>query len=225
MSSTEVTVARDANGTFVQRARLDGARSQIAFALLLDTLARPGEIRSLARVQLPTGVPTPLVLPLALADVEVPVAVVSGDPDSPWPGLVRDATGAPMVELDRAAQIVLLDGFGPNHLLAARRGTNEEPDRGARLAIACRGLRPVPAEGRGGAQMTIELTGPGIDGSRRLGIDGLDTTIVEAIAEANQAYPAGIDCWFMSPLGDLAAIPRSSEITILPPTASNEETR
>ena len=61
-------------------ARLGGVRSQRAFAALLATLSRPGTIESLDAVALPADVPPALVVPLALADVEVEVAVVDDRP-------------------------------------------------------------------------------------------------------------------------------------------------
>lgn len=219
MSWTEVPTTRREAGRFVQRARLDGGRSQIAFSLLLGTLARPGEIRSLARVELPPGLPAPLALPLALADVEVPVAVVAADPDSPWPTLVADATGAPLVDPPDAAQVVLLDGFGADDLLGLARGSDQDPDGGTRVAVACRALhRDGGADDTSTAEVVVELSGPGVDGVRRLGIDGLDRSVLDAVAEASARFPTGIDCWFVTPTGDIAAVPRSSHIEVLTPT-------
>lgn len=231
MSSTDASTRPGrptrADGDLVNRARLDGLRSQIAFALLLDTLSRPGEVRSLARVGLPAGVPTPLVVPLALADVEVPVAVVTGDPESPWPGLVRDVTGAPLVDAPEAAQIVLLDGFGVAAVSTARRGTDQDPDAGARLSVACRSLRPVPTDtdpAAAGCSVVLELDGPGVNGVRRLGVDGLAPELFAALGEANASAPAGIDCWFVTPHGDMAALPRSTRVSIVHPSRPTEET-
>ncbi|MFP4512897.1 MAG: phosphonate C-P lyase system protein PhnH [Acidimicrobiales bacterium] len=218
-------------GRFVHRARLDGRRSQVAFGLLLDTLARPGEIRDLARVDLPAGLPTPLILHLALADVEVPLAVVTGDPDSPWPDLMVDATGASLTTPDAAAQVVMLDGFGPDDVLGLARGTTEAPENGARVAISCRqlhdlgpGVGPLPAglpATAADADVVVALSGPGVDGWRVLGIDGLAPSLLLALADANRSYPAGIDCWFVTPTGEIAAVPRSSRIEVLGPASDD----
>jgi alpha-D-ribose 1-methylphosphonate 5-triphosphate synthase subunit PhnH len=224
MSSTEASERHADAGRFVRRARLDGERSQVAFSLLLATLAHPGTVRSVLSVELPAGVPIPLVVPLALADVEVPVAVVTGDPDSPWPDLVRDVTGAPLVEPAHAAMAVLLDGFGPEVVTCLPRGTSDDPDRGAKVAIACRALHGPSGDGHGaaGGEVVIELSGPGVDGSRRLGVDGLDVSVIEAVAESNRTFPAGIDCWLASPTGEVAAIPRSAAVHVVHPVDSNE---
>ncbi|MGY6502583.1 MAG: phosphonate C-P lyase system protein PhnH [Acidimicrobiales bacterium] len=217
-----------ADGGLVHRARLDGTRSQVAFSVLLDTLARPGRVASLAAVGLPPGVPAPLVLPLALADVETPVAVVTGDPDSPWPHLVRDVTGAPLVDVVSAAQVVLLDGFGGADILAARRGTAQEPEYGARMALSCRALVPrgAPHDDDSGpppCTVELELTGPGVDGVARLGIDGLPAGVFGALAEANAAFPSGVDCWFVTAHGDIAALPRSTQVRVVRPHPTTEE--
>lgn len=228
MSSTETRVTPIDAGPMPYRARLDGPRAQIAFSLLLDTLARPGTVRNLSRVGLAPGLAAPLALPLALADVETSVAVIDADPDHPWSSLIVDATGAPLAAHVDAAQVVLLSGFGAHHISELRRGTRSEPEDGARVAIACRRLHSDDAShaGSGGAQVSdvvLELSGPGIDGTRRLGIDGLAVEIFDAIAEANRHFPAGIDCWFVTPFGDIAAISRSTDLRVLRSAPSTDE--
>ena len=214
----------------LHHARLEGVRSQVAFSLLLDTLARPGTVRSIATVGLPAGVPSPLVVPLALADVETSVAVVDADPDATWAVLVVDATGAPLADPTEAAQVVFLSGFDATDVLAVRRGTSADPEDGTRVAIACRGLQPLDADPgeaddrpAGPAGVVVALSGPGVEGTRHLRVDGLDPAVFAAIAEANRMFPAGIDCWLVSADGDLAAIPRSTRIECLHSSTTNEE--
>lgn len=195
--------------TDLSRARLSGHRSQQAFRVLLDTLARPGTVRSADAVQLPPGVPTALLLPLALADVEVSVAVVSGEPDQRWAPFVRDVTGCRAAPIESASIVVLLDGYSPSDVLAVRRGTALAPESGARLAIACRTLRSGAAAAD---EAGVRLSGPGVDGRAELAIGGVDRELLDAIATANASFPAGIDTWLVSRDGHVAAIPRSSRI-------------
>lgn len=186
-------------------ARLDGDRSQRAFRALLDALARPGTVVDLAPVGLPDEVPPALVVPLALADVEVSVAVL-GDDDGRWTRLVADATGARPADLGDADVVVALAAPSPDEVLAARRGTAEDPDGGSRWSIACTGLHPSGAAG----EVVLELDGPGVDGVARFGIDGLAPEVLDARAAATADFPRGIDVWLATPDARLAALPRST---------------
>lgn len=204
------------------RARLSGARSQRAFRLLLDALARPGTVHDSSPVDLPAGVPAPLLLPLALADVEVGVAVVSGDPGEPWSRFLVDVTGAATADPSTAGIVVLLGGFGPADVLALRRGSDDSPELGARVAVACRSLRPIDsaadltdAHGTGPTdEVVVTLHGPGVDGTARLAVAGLPASVFEALSVANAGFPSGIDTWLLTPEGHVAAIPRSTHLSI-----------
>jgi len=194
-------------GALAAAARLDGQRSQRAFRALLETASRPGTVADLAAVALPAEVPPVLIVPLALADVEVSVAVL-GDADGRWWDVVRDATGARPAPLDAADVVVAIGPLSADDVAAIRRGTAEEPEGGARVALACTGLHG----GGPGGELVLELTGPGVDGHRLLGIDGIAPEVIDAIAAANAAFPRGIDTWLAAPDGRLAGIPRSTRI-------------
>lgn len=202
------------------RARLTGARSQRAFRILLDSLSRPGTIHTTDAVGLPPGVPALLLLPLALADVEVGVAVLSGDPDDPWTRFLVDVTGSRPVPVPDAAIVVLLGGFTAQDVLSLRRGTDESPEGGARVAMACRSLRVLDdaddtaADAAVDGEVELTLRGPGVDGSVRLAIAGLPVDVLDALAIANAGFPSGVDTWFVTPDGTVCAVPRSSHLSI-----------
>ena len=202
------------------RARLTGARSQRAFRILLDSLSRPGTIHTIDAVGLPPGVPAPLLLPLALADVEVGVAVLSGDPDDPWTRFLVDVTGSRPVPVPDAAIVVLLGGFTAQDVLSLRRGTDESPEGGARVAMVCRSLRVLDdaddteSDAAVDGEIEVTLRGPGVDGSVRLAIAGLPVDVLDALAVANAGFPSGVDTWLVTPDGTVAAVPRSSHLSI-----------
>ncbi len=191
--------------------RLDARESQRAFRILLTTLAEPGTVQRLPAELLPVdGMPAALLLPLALGDVGVTVHV--GGDRFGWAIALADATGSSSVALEDAELVVLLEPDG-DQIGRLRRGDALAPERGARLALAVGGLDP---DGRGA--LSIGFRGPGVPVGggarhRRLGVDGLDPAILEALAGANAAYPAGVDTWLFSADGDVAAIPRSASLT------------
>jgi alpha-D-ribose 1-methylphosphonate 5-triphosphate synthase subunit PhnH len=72
--------------------------------------------------------------------------------------------------------------------------------------MACRRLRAGSA-----GELTLRLSGPGIPGTRTLGVDGLGRDVLEAMAAANAKPPAGIDVWLIDDEGRIAALPRTCD--------------
>ncbi|MEW2360122.1 phosphonate C-P lyase system protein PhnH, partial [Spirillospora sp. NPDC029432] len=69
-------------------------------------------------------------------------------------------------------------------------------------------------EGGGGDGVTLALSGPGVPGERRLTVRGLPAAYFRALADANAAFPAGIDTFLVAPDGTVAGLPRSVHLTI-----------
>jgi alpha-D-ribose 1-methylphosphonate 5-triphosphate synthase subunit PhnH len=199
-------------------ARLGGVRSQRAFAALLATLSRPGTIEALDAVALPADVPPALVVPLALADVEVEVAVVDDRPDAAWERFLVDVTGARPAAIERAGMVVFISAPGRDQLLSVRRGRAESPEGGAKVAIAVDHLRAPDSADREPDELVVELSGPGVDGSALLAVTGLSAAALDAISQANRGFPSGFDTWLVARDGSLAAISRSTRLALADPT-------
>lgn len=186
--------------------RLEGHGSQQAFDCLLRALAEPGTVRRLpdaARIDHLHPVTT---LALALADVEVGISV-DGDDRSPLAHDLADRTGATVAPL-AAALLVVATRPDPDLIAGCARGSALEPERGARVALACTGIGDGVPEAT-----TVRLAGPGVPGTRAVTI-GVGRAVVEAVIAANRSFPAGIDVWFTSADGDVVALSRSTTVTI-----------
>lgn len=206
------------DGRLVRAARLEGDRSQLAFRALLDALSRPGSIHQVPHGALTDGVPPALVLPLAIADVEVSVAVLRSGDDTDWGRLLTDATGARTAPLEAAACVTMLVPPRAEDVERLRRGSALAPESAARLSVQVAALADAtgsPGEG----ETVVDLTGPGVDGRSTLVIDGVSAEVLAAIDRANAGFPAGIDTWFVSQSGAVAAVPRSSRIEVREHTA------
>jgi alpha-D-ribose 1-methylphosphonate 5-triphosphate synthase subunit PhnH len=176
--------------------RLSPRASQAVFRVLLDTLARPGRV-----LALPQPGPGPGIVPLALAMVGSPVAVI-GDPS--WQARICQATGA-SATADADASLVAVYGTpDPATISRLRRGSALAPEDGAKAGLGCRRLHQG---GRG--EVTLELSGPGVPGVVRLGVDGAGPAVFDALREANALFPAGIDVWLVDERGQVAGLPRS----------------
>lgn len=196
--------------TRVAASRLDPATSLQVFRAVLDSLTRPGRPTRLPIVR-PGVVPTPLLPVLALADLEVVVAVLDHDPApagtllTDWSSIISTATGArPAPSLHEADLVLALRTPDPAEIGSLRTGDTLTPERGTRLIVAC--------ERVGHGRTNVELTGPGAATGRILRLDGPAPEVFEAIELANRDFPAGLDTWFVAPDGATAAIPRSSRI-------------
>lgn len=118
--------------------------------------------------------------------------------------LIEALTGSQRVDA-ATADYLLSDGESPELLAKAQVGTPDSPEFGATLVIDCSGA----------ARSTkAVLTGPGIDGSRRLELP-LSLELLEALEEKNSALPLGIDCFLLVGGDGLIGLPRTTRIEAL----------
>ena len=185
---------------------LDHVGSQQVFRVLLDVLARPGTVRDLPGGVLDAGVPAAVLAPLALADLEVSLAVLE-PAGAGWADALRAATGARPAPPERADMVLALRPPRPDEVRGLRRGTPDRPDLACRLVLACDRLD------RDGA-VVVELTGPGVDGTAHLGIGGVPVEVVEALVAVNQRYPLGVDTFLVAADGRVVGLPRSTRIRV-----------
>ncbi|MEO0494632.1 MAG: phosphonate C-P lyase system protein PhnH [Actinomycetota bacterium] len=182
---------------------LTGAPSQVAFDAILRSLAEPGSIR-----QLPpppgTDVPAAAMVALALGDIDLGVSV-DNDPAHPVAQALRAATGMNIVGEPDAQFVVCTDGSVPVGVM--RTGTALVPEDAARLAIA---VDDLATDG----PHAVTLEGPGVDGSTSLAVDGLAPDVLLQLGRASGEFPTGVDTWLITHDGRIAAISRSTTVTL-----------
>jgi alpha-D-ribose 1-methylphosphonate 5-triphosphate synthase subunit PhnH len=184
--------------------RRNPRQSQRDFRVLLDVLARPG---TTGRLAVTDGVPAATIPVAGLADVEVPLAVLADAGDERWIRPLYVVTGAPAAEPAAARLVLALRPPSAAEIAVLPRGDALNPERGARLVIAVAGL----ADGQGGSELL--LSGPGVQGERLITVRGLPRETIAALAEANAAFPAGVDTFLVAPDGAVAGLPRTTRIT------------
>lgn len=177
---------------------------QAVFRCLLDALAAPGRI-----LTLPDDVPAApegmgagvYAATLALVDFESPLWLapeLAGAAET-----LRFHTGASIVARpDVAAFALASDAARVPALEDFAQGTDAYPDRSTTLLLEVRGLSGD------GAWL---LRGPGIETSRRLGVDGLPFDFIGQWAENRERFPRGVDV-FLFDGARVVGLPRTTRI-------------
>jgi len=165
-----------------------------AFRGLLDALARPGRIATLAGAAPPAPASVAAgVLLLTLADTTTPLHLAPSHDDPVLRAWIGFHCGCPLVGADRAVLALgTWDALVPVGRFAI--GTPDYPDRAATLIVEVGGFDPANAR----------LTGPGIRGEARLRLPD-----PAALAANHAQFPLGFDC-FLTCSDRVAGLPRST---------------
>jgi alpha-D-ribose 1-methylphosphonate 5-triphosphate synthase subunit PhnH len=189
---------------------LDSVASHAIFTALLETLSRPGTLGQLVRGKGQEALPFPLLVPLALADVDVTLAILT-PPDVPsWAERLTHVTGASARAMEDADIVVAFRNPSPDEVRSLRRGALDTPERGARLVLACQEL----SSGSDDLPVQLALSGPGIPAERSLGIGGLSVEVIETLVAINRKFPLGVDTYLVDGQGRIVGLPRTTQIRI-----------
>jgi len=180
--------------------------AQSVFKLMMDAMARPGTIQTVAPDALP---PAPLgvaagAIALTLCDHDTPVWLSSGLAKSAVPQWLGFHTGAPVTPAKAEARFAFVEAGTPLSsfgLFAA--GTQEYPDRSTTVVIEL-------ADIEGGRKLA--LMGPGIKTVADIAPLGLPDSFLRLWTENRALFPRGIDIVLTSGSRFLC-LPRTTKIT------------
>jgi alpha-D-ribose 1-methylphosphonate 5-triphosphate synthase subunit PhnH len=176
--------------------------AQASFRAVLDALARPGTIHSVAATMAPSPLsPTAAAVALTLCDHDTPVwldsALRASAPVIEW---LRFHCGSPVIDRPRDAAFAFISAapelppFSDFNV-----GTPDYPDRSATIVIQVASLH---------AGTRFTLTGPGIPDRRSILVDSLPNDFSDRFAANRAHFPCGIDLLLVAD-GEVAALPRS----------------
>ncbi len=183
--------------------------AQRCFRTLMQAMARPGSLQGY-RSPL-TAVPSPLTpegaaIALTLLDYDTPVwldPLLADAPDAV--AYLRFHTGAPVVDMPVEAAFALVST--PDRLANLgnfAQGTPDYPDRSTTLILMGQTLD---------ASGSVELSGPGIKGSRAFGASPVTASFWQQVQANNAQFPRGVDLVFAG-RSKIAAIPRSTTLKL-----------
>ncbi|TSA51284.1 MAG: phosphonate C-P lyase system protein PhnH [Actinobacteria bacterium] len=195
---------------------LTQVQSHEVFRSMLDSLSRPGTISQLTALE-SVDVPRCIIPILAIVDVETRFSVIDNISTShDWSALIGSATGAPPASLAESSWVVAFSEPTRDNLEDLPRGSALAPERGCCLVVACALLSEGFDHGDATQESTsIALTGPGVDGQKIVTISGISNYFFESLCDLNGSFPAGVDVWMVDQSGQILALSRSTQISIL----------
>ena len=182
-------------------------QSQQIFRQVLTALAEPGTRLTLPPQAAPQYIHSAAYqVCLALLDADTPLWVSDTLASDGLVSSLRFHCGCPFTPSQNEAAFALATPQAINSLRDFRQGTHEYPDRSTTLIVQVEKLHN---------HGPWHLSGPGIDGSRQVGIEGL-TGDWPAWLQANRAtFPLGIDL-LLTDGNSLMGLPRTTNVEMEP---------
>ena len=182
--------------------------TQATFRSVMDAMARPGNVQRIAAV---TGAPAPMMraaaaIALTLFDHDTPIwldpRMSEASAVAKW---LKFHTSAPVISDSSICSFALIgDAPALPGLDRFSFGSNEYPDRSTTLILQVESLT------RGA---TLELRGPGIDGSALLQAAIQPPDLFERLAINAALFPRGIDVVLVAD-DAIVAIPRTTRLAV-----------
>jgi len=181
--------------------------SQSVFRAVMNALARPGSIQTIADAM---HAPLPLMqatagVALTLFDHDTPVWLDDRfAADSEISAWLRFQSDAPLTsDTSRAAFALIHNGANVPNFENFASGTPEHPDRSTTLVVQVDTLTEGPE---------LVLRGPGIKGAASLRAGALPSNFVERLRANWASFPQGVDLLLVCGT-ELVALPRSTHVT------------
>lgn len=179
-------------------------QSQRMFRQILSAMAEPGTIMTTGAIESPPPISAATYqVCLALLDQETPVWIQPELFSSEVSSSLRFHCGCRLVEDATQAAFVLMTSSGDGRLDAFNQGSFEFPDRSATVIVEVESLAD---------NGELNLEGPGIRGSRTVGIGGFDHGWVERLTRNRAAFPCGVDL-ILTCGNRLMALPRTTRLS------------
>lgn len=178
--------------------------AQSVFRAIMDGLARPGTVQSIASDAAPPAPLTPELgaVALTLCDHDTPVwldpALAGNEAVRAW---LAFHCGAPIIENVREAQFALVtEASLLPRLQSFGQGTDEYPDRSTTIVLAA-----------GEATRAVTLKGPGIKDQLTTSLPLPGGDFIAQWADNRARFPRGVDLLLVR-AGTLVALPRTARI-------------
>lgn len=182
--------------------------AQQHFRLIMDSMARPGKLNVLNGVAIDP--PTSLnrasaLIGLALLNADV-TYYAAGNPDAVASYFVTNVASQ-LAGAEKADFLFLPGQSASDALEQAKIGTLSYPETNAFVVIDVAAISDEPQLD----SIALTLRGPGVNGERRVFVQGLNPDLLLTIRERNAEYPLGLDTILTDANDQILCIPRSNQ--------------
>lgn len=180
-------------------------QSQQVFRRALTALSEPGILQHVPEIDSPEGVHTATYqLCLALLDAETPLWIAPSLRTNALISALRFHCGCRLVDKPGQAEFALTSPDFDGDLTRFAQGSHEYPDSSTTVIVQVENLE---------AANNWVLSGPGIDGMRRVGVAGLSPHWPSMLADNRSRFPCGVDLLFTAGTG-LMGLPRTTRVEV-----------
>lgn len=177
--------------SLVREVNYDEVRhAQSHFRKVLDSMARPGKVNELESVDIyRPQVISRSALYVSLALMNGDVSFWESQSDEALAAFLSVNAGCSASDVESADFLLLKGVEKPDLLERVKEGLLTYPDLGATLILDVVAVSEQPLD----EAMSLEIGGPGVKGSKRIWIRGLDAAWISALLEKNAEFPLGVD--------------------------------
>lgn len=210
-------------------------RRQRSFRQVLDAFARPGTVRLIELDAPDEARPASLdgalcALVRLFVDQAVSFAVADAESDAAARYLSSE-THARRTSVDRADFVIVParadERLACEALSQAKAGTPASPELGATVIVGCVHIEPADgeADAAGESRVLADPDGMAVAAVRGPGVESVNRFRVDRAAWANaraargDEFPCGVEVVLVAPDGRVAALPRTSVVTVEGPAA------
>jgi alpha-D-ribose 1-methylphosphonate 5-triphosphate synthase subunit PhnH len=189
--------------------------AQVHFRLVMDSMARPGKLNTLDGVVIdpPTALhAASALIGLALLNADVTFfASANAEDIADYFGTNTASATASAADAD----FLFLQGTDqPGDLEQAKIGSLSYPDTNAFVIIDVDMLSADNQVDTIENTLALTLSGPGVDGTKTVFVNGLNPDLLTTLRDLNSEYPLGIDVILTDRIDQICCIPRSTKLMI-----------
>ena len=189
--------------------------SQILFRSIFDGMSRPGKINQLSAVGItPPEAITRAAALVAFSLLNDDVSVMLAEPSERVADYLRGNTAVRESSVDSADFIIGNADTTLSLIEQSKEGEPLYPEKSATFILMVDDMSTEPVT-RG---MALSLSGPGIDGTKKIFVSGISEKWLKERAEKNCEFPLGIDVIMTCEKGDdcfVSCLPRTTQVEVV----------
>ncbi len=181
--------------------------AQQHFRVLMESLARPGQLNRLSHVALktPKGIhQASALIGLALMNEDVTFHVPQED--SAMGAYFALHARATQTSVEEADFVFITGNCPPKYIEDVKVGQPSYPENSAFIIIDVALIREEPLPDG----VVLQLEGPGVYRQKEMFVSAIEVELLEAIKEKNMEYPLGVDLFLTDENDGIIGIPRTN---------------